>query len=319
MQKTLVNIDINTRSQITQTGQFVNRQADYVRIERASWSVLCFQFYDRQITDEGGVVLIPYPITNLSLELLVDNDFTTETPVMIKSVASATVFDPTQPSESNMVNIAGDWIDGGNADPLLGQVSIRIYSGTERLEQEFQPSGRTPPSELKNCYLSLRQKDLEVATTTPLVWIPVIPYNTILEEMPTEYVIPPTEVLSQALAAYFTQPFTLSYAQTADATNWHSTPQPDDNFMVFNLGQVGAIPSAHSGPLPIPKRSIVRYSVDDDPQSMDDVLEEPNANTYFVAIISTIKDEADLELSDFQNKWYQARAYATEPIWQTGN
>lgn len=318
MQKTLVNIDINTRSQITQTGEFVNRRTDYVRIERASWSILCFQFYDRQVTQEGEIVLTPYPIENVSIELLVDNDFLTSTAVMIKSISSATSFDETQPSESNMVNITGDWIDGGTADPLLGQISVRIYSGTDRLEEEFEPASGEPPAELKNCYLSLRQHDSEVSTSTPLVWIPVVPYNTVLEETPTSYEIPPTDVLTAALASYFSRPFQLSYAQTYDATSWHSIPTDDDNYMVFALGADGSIPAAHSSPLIMPKRAVVRYCVDDDPQSMTDILTTPNANTYFVAIINTVKQDSELTVSDFSGKWYQARAYATEPIWQTG-
>lgn len=318
MQKTLVNIDINTRSQITQTGEFVNRKADYVRIERASWSILCFQFYDRQVSPEGAIVLTPYPIENVSLELLVDNDFKTSTEVMIKSISSSTSFDETLPSESNMVNITGDWVDGGTADPLLGQISVRIYSGTERLEEEFEPTGKEPPAELKNCYLSLRQHDSEVSTSTPFVWIPVIPYNTILEAVPTHYEIPPTDVLTAALASYFSRPFLMGYAQSSDATQWHDTPTDDDNYMVFSLGADGSIPAARSSPLIMPKRAVVRYCVDDDPQSMSDILTAPNANTYFVAIINTVKQDSELTVSDFSGKWYQARAYATEPIWQTG-
>ena len=312
MQKTLVNIDINTRSQITQTGEFVNRSADYVRIERASWSVLCFQFYDRQITDEGGINLVEYPITSNSFILLGDNDFDTNTEVLIKAVSSATGFDSSNPLTTNAFNLTGDWIDGSTADPTKGQISVRIYSGTTRLNQLFNANPQ--PSIIKDCYLSLRQQNSDLNDTTPLVWIPFIPYNTVLEEAPASIDVPDADVVAQALLGYFTRPFLFQYS--ADNSSWHDTLQSTDSYMRMRMGNADdAVSQVWSLGYPgVTQHTYIRYAEDDEGTGYTDT---PNANTYYIGIISTYKSESEISVSDFNGKWYKARSSENEPLWQS--
>ena len=59
MQKTLIYIDINTRAQIDGVGEFITRSGDYLNIERGQWQILCVQFYNRTIDENGAILLEP--------------------------------------------------------------------------------------------------------------------------------------------------------------------------------------------------------------------------------------------------------------------
>ena len=47
MQKTHILIDLNTKSQISATGEYTTRSDEYIAIERGQWQIICFEFVNR--------------------------------------------------------------------------------------------------------------------------------------------------------------------------------------------------------------------------------------------------------------------------------
>lgn len=114
MQKTLVFIDITTKTQVLLSGRDAKAQ-DYVNIERGQWQVLCIQFVERY-TDAGGIMQMKAAaVPEGSLLLVGDSDFNDDDSLMFKSYQSTIPFDENNP-ESNRFNIEGDWISGELTD-----------------------------------------------------------------------------------------------------------------------------------------------------------------------------------------------------------
>lgn len=144
MQKTLVFIDILTKTQVTLAGRDAKAQ-DYVQIERGQWQVLCIQFVERYV-DAGGVIHIkPAPVPEGSLLLVGDSDFNDDNSLMFKSYQSTVAFDENNP-ESNRFNIEGDWISGELTDNgwVQGGHRVTISDIINALpEGETLPEGTT--------------------------------------------------------------------------------------------------------------------------------------------------------------------------------
>lgn len=153
MQKTLIYIDISTGSQVKASGAWATA-ADYVKLTRGQWHILCIQFVVREVTTSGTVRLRPSSLFDegtTSLLLVGDDNFRDEDNLMLKSYMSTVPFDPADPT-SNRFYIEGDWIGGefvtnedgtsnfvpgapSIANPFKGQCSVRINTDTVKFAE----------------------------------------------------------------------------------------------------------------------------------------------------------------------------------------
>ena len=187
MQKTLIYIDTNTRSQVRADGSFINQSKDYLNIERGQWQILCVQFVDRQEDDIGAVTVTEVPFaSNTSFILVADNNFEDDDNLMIKSLQSITEFNEADPL-SNMFNIEGDRVDGTTADFSKGQLSIRINSDTVKYAEVLGAKEKLS----SGVYLSIKQYMQGISTPSTIAWIPFIAINTI-RDWSSAQVNPPT-------------------------------------------------------------------------------------------------------------------------------
>jgi hypothetical protein len=310
MRKTLINIDINTRNQITATGEFVNRISDYVQIERGVWQILCFQFYDRQVTEEGAISLVPYALeSGGGLVLSGDSDFNDDNDLMFKAISNNTAFNPALPETSNCFNIEGDWIDGGTADVSQGQLSVRILTHTQKFRQALGDNTLY----VRNCYVSLKQIVPNSATFTALAFIPFTAYNTVNGSNGADYYDIPDD------SAGFIQNY-LDYALRNNKLefryrhmlngDWTITTSPfptseEMSMRITNLGQ------AWSNWIPCNKYIHIRYADDDQGTN---ISETPLATSYYIAILASPNNRTPVN-SDFDGLWVKIRGIDYDVNW----
>lgn len=314
MRKTLINIDINTRNQITATGEFVNRISDYVQIERGVWQILCFQFYDRQVTEEGAISLVPYALeSGGGLVLSGDSDFDDDNDLMFKAISNNTAFNPALPETSNCFNIEGDWIDGGTADVSQGQLSVRILTHTQKFRQAL---GDTTLY-VRNCYVSLKQIVPNSATFTALAFIPFTAYNTVNGSNGADYYDIPDDsagfIQSYLDYALRNNQLEFRYREPVSGGGWSITNSAGVNseemqMRITNLGQ------AWSDWIPCNRYVHVRYADDNEGSN---ISRTPLATSYYVAIlVSTV--EKDPVASDFDGLWVKIRGTDYNVNWTYG-
>lgn len=233
MQKTLITIDTNTRAQIDQTGAFINRVANYVNVERDQWQILCFQFYNRAVSAAGAVTLEAYAFpAGTSFMLIGDNDFT-NTDCMFKSLQSLTDFDESDPI-SNMINIAGDWIDGSTADFALGQISVRVNTHTPKFQSVM---GTTEVQKTSGLYMNLKMYEAGISNPSTVAWIPFVGKNSI-SDLTSSQVVPPTGTEAIAfINAFLRNP--LERRWTSDELTWY-TSQGSNTLYQERIANIGA-------------------------------------------------------------------------------
>lgn len=311
MRKALINIDINTRNQITATGEFVNRISDYVQIERGVWQILCFQFYDRQVTEEGAAVLAPYAFASGGgLVLTGDNDFNDDNLLMFKAVSSGTPFDAAQPETTNCFNIAGDWIDGGTADPSLGQFSVRVLTTSPKFREALSDTTLY----VRNCYISLKQIVPNSATFTSLAFIPFTAYNTVNGSNGASYYNVPDDSAGfiQSYIDYTLRNNQLEfqYRKPNGSGGWVITDNADSaseemHMRITNLGQ------AWSSWIPCNKYLHIRYADDD---QGNNISATPLSTSYYMAILSSPTIQTPVT-SDFAGLWARIRWVDNAVYW----
>lgn len=229
MQKTLIYIDTLTKTQVMPSGSDA-LIADYVRIERGQWQVLCIQFVERIPTDAGVYIIKPAPIQDgTSLLLVGDNDFNDDNDLMFKSYQSAVPFDTADPS-SNRFNIEGDWV-GFNfstdefpdtdapsytANPSKGQISVRINADTAKFVTAIGDEYR----KTDDLYINIKQYTAGIDNPSTIAWINFVALNTVRDWK--EPIETPTEgaELIPFINSYLRNPIELEYS--SDNVEWHT-------------------------------------------------------------------------------------------------
>lgn len=267
MQKTLIYVDINTKTQIRPSGSDA-KTADYVAIERGQWQILCIQLVERRVTESGATILTPAHIADgTSLLLVGDNNFSDEDSLMFKSYQSVTAFDTADPM-SNRFNIQGDWIGGEltdegwlsdpaltTANPLKGQLSIRINADTAKFAEIL---GEKPYINT-GLYASIKQYMQGIDNPTTIATFNFKAVNTIRDwKTPTE-LEPEGKDIVPFIDSYLRNPIELSYS--VDGTVWTDTQSSTANYYRFRIANTS---TTWSNPIPIKQgRSVaIQYSED---------------------------------------------------------
>ncbi len=235
MQKTHILIDLNTKSQVSATGEYITRSNEYVTIERGQWQILCFEFVHRTESSAGVVTLEPVSFdANTSLMFVADNDFNDEDALMLKSIQSSTSFSDSDP-ESNRINIAGDWIDGGTADLQKGQISVRINSDTVKFNSVMNNRATLN----KNLYINIKQFMQGITNPTTIAWLPFVALNTIRDWSSAEENPPTgTEYINQ-INAYLKNGFEREWSD--NGTDWTSSQDIEHNkYYRERIANIGA-------------------------------------------------------------------------------
>lgn len=217
MQKTLIYIDINTRSQIDGVGEFITRSVDYLNIERGQWQILCVQFYNRTIDENGAILLDTVALaSDSSFVMVADNDFNDEDNLMLKSLQSIIPFDETDPT-TNMFNISGDWIDGTTASAASGQLSIRVNSDTLKFKTVLGDSIQ----KASGLYLNIKQYSLGLSNPSTIAWMPFVAKNTV-RDWSSAQVVPPTGTTAMSyINTYFRNPLERQWSE--DGSTWYDS------------------------------------------------------------------------------------------------
>jgi len=217
MQKTLIYIDINTRAQIDGVGEFITRSGDYLNIERGQWQILCVQFYNRTIDENGAIVLDNVALSSdSSFVMVADNDFNDEDNLMLKSLQSVIPFDESDPT-TNMFNISGDWIDGATASAASGQLSIRVNSDTLKFKTVLGDAIQ----KASGLYLNIKQYSLGLSNPSTIAWIPFVAKNTV-RDWSSAQVVPPTGTTAMTyINTYFRNPLERQWSE--DGVTWYDS------------------------------------------------------------------------------------------------
>jgi hypothetical protein len=241
MQKTLIYIDVRSKSQVRATGSWATT-ADYPTLERGQWQVLCVQFVDRVVDTSGVVTLVPADMSLAASYLLVgDNNFEDEDGLMFKSMQSTVPFNSTDP-ETNRFNIDGDWVSGEfkdgdwvtvegatTADLAKGQLSVRINTDTEKFNSVLNGKERVQ----SGLYINIKQVLPGLETPCTVAWFKFVAVNTLrdytgaLEEVPAGISVIP--FIDSALR----NPMEVQFA--GEDLNWHTEQRPDDVYWRFRL------------------------------------------------------------------------------------
>ena len=235
MQKTHILIDLNTKSQISATGEYTTRSDEYIAIERGQWQIICFEFVNRIESSAGVVTLEPVSFNaNTSFMLVADNDFNDDNALMLKSIQSNTPFSDSNP-ESNRINIAGDWIDGGTADLTQGQLSVRVNSDTVKFNSVMTNQATVS----KNMYINVKQYMQGITNPTTIAWLPFIALNTVRDWSSAEENPPTgTEYINQ-INAYLKNGFEREWSD--NGINWTSSQDIEhDEYYRERIANIGA-------------------------------------------------------------------------------
>lgn len=235
MQKTHILIDLNTKSQISATGEYITRSDEYIAIERGQWQIICFEFVNRVESSTGVVTLEPVRFdANTSFMLVADNDFNDDNALMLKSIQSNTPFSDSNP-ESNRINIAGDWIDGGTADLAQGQLSVRVNSDTVKFNSVMNNQATVS----KNMYINVKQFMQGITNPTTIAWLPFVALNTVRDWSSAEENPPTgTEYINQ-INAYLKNGFEREWSD--NGTDWTSTQDVEhDEYYRERIANIGA-------------------------------------------------------------------------------
>ena len=235
MQKTHILIDLNTKSQISATGEYTTRSDEYIAIERGQWQIICFEFVNRTESSEGVVTLEPVSFNaNTSFMLVADNDFNDDNALMLKSIQSNTPFSDSNP-ESNRINIAGDWIDGGTADLTQGQLSVRVNSDTVKFNSVMTNQATVS----KNMYINVKQFMQGITNPTTIAWLPFIALNTVRDWSSAEENPPTgTEYINQ-INAYLKNGFEREWSD--NGIDWTSSQDIEhDEYYRERIANIGA-------------------------------------------------------------------------------
>lgn len=224
MQKQFIHIDTVTKAQMDASGRFITKSSDYVTIERGQWQILCIQFSRRTVDDLGTITLEPVSVAGSSYLFVADNDFSDDNSLMLKSLQSPTPFDETD-SSSNRFNIEGDWIDGGTADMIKGQMSIRINSDTEK----FKTAVGDRKSVTSNLYINIKQYIAGIGNPSSIAWIPFTALNTIRDWKDPEEIPPEGTTIIPFLNSYFQNPIEFQFSVDG-TTEWHTTQTTEDKY-----------------------------------------------------------------------------------------
>ena len=235
MQKTHILIDLNTKSQISATGEYTTRSDEYIAIERGQWQIICFEFVNRIESSAGVVTLEPVSFNaNTSFMLVADNDFNDDNALMLKSIQSNTPFSDSNP-ESNRINIVGDWIDGGTADLTQGQLSVRVNSDTVKFNSVMTNQATVS----KNMYINVKQFMQGITNPTTIAWLPFIALNTVRDWSSAEENPPTgTEYINQ-INAYLKNGFEREWSD--NGTDWTSSQDIEhDEYYRERIANIGA-------------------------------------------------------------------------------
>lgn len=240
MQKTLIYIDIRTRSQIRSTGSLATT-ADYPVLERGQWQVLCIQFVDRIVDTSGVVTLVPADMSAAASYLLVgDNNFEDEDGLMFKSMQSTIPFDSTNP-ETNRFNIEGDWVGGefkdGDwtegtatvADLAKGQMSIRINTDTEKFNSIFNGRERVQ----SGLYINIKQVLSGLETPCTIAWFRFIAVNTLKDYTGAMEQVPAGIAVIPFIDSALRNPMEVQFA--GEDLDWHTEQAPEDVYWRFRI------------------------------------------------------------------------------------
>ena len=266
MQKTLIYIDTLTKTQILPSGGDAYA-ADYVRIERGQWQILCIQFVERILTEAGMYILKPAPVPEgMSMLLVGDNDFEDDNELMLKSYQSSIPFSVTDPS-SNRFNIEGDWIGinfsnddypdtdppSTTANPAKGQLSIRINADTEKFAQAVGKSKEVTD----DLYISIKQYIAGIDNPSTIAWINFAALNTLRDwKAPVEK---PAEgsALIPFIDSYLKRPIEMEFS--SDGVTWYTETTEAVKFYRFRFQGSN---SAWSTPIPVYSTVLaIEYSV----------------------------------------------------------
>ena len=234
MQKSLIYIDVLTRSQITPNGDFVKKSSDYFEVERGQWQVLCIQFVQRTEDELGTVTLTNYALSTTDTFLFIaDSDFEDDNSLMLKSFQSTLPFDESNP-ESNRFNLEGDWIDGSTADMAQGQMSIRINSDTEK----FKTTLGNKKSVTSGLYINIKQYMSGFSNPSNIAWFNFTALNTIRDWGEPEELPPEGTTLVPFISSYLKNKFEFEFS--IDGESWHSMQTIDDRYYRQRIANINA-------------------------------------------------------------------------------
>ena len=113
-----------------------NASRDRVKIIYDDLLTLCIRFVEVTTDQNGENTLTAIAISEMVFAVFGDSDYDPETAYLFLTEQSAA--DP----DHDGINDAGDWIDGGTADPVQGQLSARINSKTRRFSEALASGAR---------------------------------------------------------------------------------------------------------------------------------------------------------------------------------
>ena len=240
MQKTLIYVDINTKSLIYPSGELIAKVSDYPVVERGQWQVLCFQFVTKTTDMYGIVTVSPATLSNDSSYILVgDSDFDDSNQVMFKSAQSTVAFDESN-VESNRINIEGDWIDGSTADVSIGQMSVRVNSDTVKFTEVMSANYKY----VDGLYMYVKQYMHGLSNPSTVAIIPFVAVNTIRDWSSTTEQLPEGVSVVPFVVAAIKNP--LEFQFSVDGVTWHEEQHAAD---VYYRQRISAIDGEWSTPI----------------------------------------------------------------------
>lgn len=248
MQKDLIYINGASKALVDATGARITTSSRYPTIERGQWSVLCVTFVSVVEDDIGATTISPIDMSGYTYVLVADNDFEDDNALALKSLQSTVPFDDTDPM-SNRVNIEGDWVDGGTADPTKGQLSIRICSDTLKFTEMLGSKA----SLTSGLYINIKQYESGLSTPSSVAWFPFIAKNTV-RDWGTAPENPPTgEAVATFVSAYISKPTEVQFS--VDGTSWHTSQADTDAYYRQRISD-GNIPWGPAIKLPTAKKPV---------------------------------------------------------------
>lgn len=232
MQKDLIYINIGTKGLVDASGKAIRSTSAYPTIERGQWQVLCIHFVQVTEDDLGVVTVTPVDISGNSYLFVADNNFDDDDNLMLKSYQSTVPFDQTV-TDSNRINIEGDWVDGSTADLTLGQMSIRIYSDTAKFVEALGNKQQVT----SGLYANIKQYIPGLSAPSSVAWFPFIAKNTVRDWGDVQEVPPSGESLVPFIDAYLKQP--TEYQFSVDGVSWHLGQNDDDRYYRQRIANTG--------------------------------------------------------------------------------
>lgn len=210
-----IHIDAASGKQINEQGSII-RDNEYIRLLFDETVILCCQFHDISWSD-GSAELTPHAINpSLTVAAFGDCDFDPQTPFMFLSEQSN--------DENNKVNLEGDWLNSGNADPSLGQISFRISTNTTRFKEALETG-----SSFKNFYFCITGVPAGQTEKTVLAYFRFKAENRPTSSTGAPSSTNPEYLKSQEVQALVKSAPVLQYSVDG-STNWHDTQADTDRY-----------------------------------------------------------------------------------------